>query len=460
MSTLTAIARPTSPITLPSARALRQVLYISMCGLLSALLIFGPLALGVVQYWSIALFEGAALCLGLLWMASQLSAESITIRWSPLFAPSIAFFIVVMAQIVFHRTAYRYDSLSEAWLYVAYCIILFVSVQILSRAGILHFARLVAAASSGYAAFAILQGFTSANKIYWRILPRAGFPYGSYVNHNHYAGLIELALPISLMLAFNGSTKGAVRGLLIFTSTLMFGSVFLSQSRAGMATVVAEVFSLTILWAWKSTWRATISVAISFCLATAILLTCVAPEQVSERMADLHDAARLQIYKDSVQMFRDRPLLGTGFGTFATVFPRYRTSFDGFLINHAHNDYLEILLETGLFGFGAAVWFLVLLYREGFRHLARCKRSPEAMLSMAALVSCIGMLIHSFVDFNLHIPGNAALFCVMCAAATLSPPRQQSAVAVAHFGELNGQIESIRPQRVLANSFAPLKRCA
>jgi O-antigen ligase len=92
--------------------------------------------------------------------------------------------------------------------------------------------------------------------------------------------------------------------------------------------------------------------------------------------------------------------------------------YDGFLINHAHDDYLELLLETGLVGFGVAVWFIVVLYREGLRNLRPAKFSPAALISAAALAGCSGLLAHSFMDFNLPVPANAALFYVLCAVAT------------------------------------------
>jgi O-antigen ligase len=157
---------------------------------------------------------------------------------------------------------------------------------------------------------------------------------------------------------------------------------------------------------------------VAFCLITASFLAWIAPQQVGGRMTDIHDPARWLIHRDSIRMFAAHPLLGSGFGSFATMFPRYREFYDGFFINHAHDDYLELLLETGLAGFGVSVWFIVVLYREGFRNFRPAKISPAALISVAALAGCTGLLVHSFTDFNLHIPGNAALFYVLCAIAT------------------------------------------
>ena len=156
-----------------------------------------------------------------------------------------------------------------------------------------------------------------------------------------------------------------------------------------------------------------------FAAIMAAILAWIAPEQVIARMSDLHDPARLLIHRDSIKIFLAHPLFGSGFGTFANTFRHYRIFFDGFFVNHAHDDYLELVIETGLAGFATAMWFLVIVYREGFRNLRGAKRSEPAMLSSAAMVGCTGVLVHSFLDFNLHVPANAALFYVIAAVATL-----------------------------------------
>jgi O-antigen ligase len=401
------------------ASGLRVWLFVWLC----AVLIFGPLALGIVQDWSVALFEnGCALTL-LIWMAWQLAEGEVRIRRNPLFAPMLALLGLVLAQIVFHRTAYLHDSLSELWLYVAYGMLVFVATQIFQadEISILWFGNAMACFGSVYALFAVLQGFTSENKIYWLIKPRAGSVYGSYVNHNHYAGLIELLLPFALVLAFSGSVRGAKRFLLGFAATLMAASVFLCQSRGGMLAVITETLFLAVFWMRKSSPKKSAVIFVSFCLITASFVAWIAPQQVGSRMTNFQDPARWLIHRDSVRMFAAHPFLGSGFGTFPTAFPHYRVFYDGFFINHAHDDYLEILLETGLAGFGIAVWLIVILYREGFRNLRGPRLSAVALIRVAALADCTGLLAHSFTDFNLHIPANAALFYVLCAIVTLPP---------------------------------------
>lgn len=429
MHSAQAIEGSTPVITTISRRdRIERALRVSLVVAFTALLIFGPLALGAVQDWAIALLEGAAAAVLLIWAAWLLAAGGIStssspqtssrtsIRWNPLFAPMLVFLGVVLAQVAFRRTAYLYDSLAELWLCFAYGMLAFIAVQ-LRHDHVARFAKTMVVFGSLYAVFAVLQGFTSNGKIYWLIKPRAGSVYGSYVNHNHYAGLMELLLPLALVLALDPWLRREKRALLACATVTMAGSVFLSQSRGGMIAVIVEMVFLCVVWMLEFSPRKSAIVFVAFSIATALFLAWVAPQQVGSRITDIHDPARLLIHRDSIRMFLAHPFLGSGLGTFANAFPHYRVFYDGFFMDNAHDDYLEILLETGLVGSGVAIWFLVVLYREGVRNIRLARNSSTARISTAALAGCTGLLAHSFLDSNLHIPANAALFYVLCVIA-------------------------------------------
>ena len=95
-----------------------------------------------------------------------------------------------------------------------------------------------------YAFFALAQALTSNGKIFWTHSPRfhgLGAIYGSYVNRNHYAGLMEMLVPIPLVVAFGHMLKGGKRALVAFCAVLMATTIFLSGSRGGMIAFVLEV---------------------------------------------------------------------------------------------------------------------------------------------------------------------------------------------------------------------------
>jgi O-antigen ligase len=113
--------------------------------------------------------------------------------------------------------------------------------------------------------------------------------------------------------------------------------------------------------------------------------------------------------------------LGWGLGTFPVVYPQFRSFYTTFFVNQAHNDYLQLIVETGLAGFSIAVWFMVLVFRGASTKLNNWTETMSGAMTVTALLGIVGILVHSFVDFNLQIPANAALFYVLCAMAAASP---------------------------------------
>jgi len=93
---------------------------------------------------------------------------------------------------------------------------------------------------------------------------------------------------------------------------------------------------------------------------------------------------------------------------------QFRTFYTDLFVTDAHNDYLQHLAETGLLGFAVILWFLVTLYRNAWRKLKDWPNDITGAVAFACLLGCTGILVHSFVDFNLQIPANAAWFYVLC----------------------------------------------
>ena len=135
---------------------------------------------------------------------------------------------------------------------------------------------------------------------------------------------------------------------------------------------------------------------------------------------EVTEAKRASMRHGSWQIFLDHPIVGTGFNTLQTIYPPYETHYDGKIVNHSHNDYLEALAETGILGGLCCAWFLALLLFQAIASLDRSNRSFTVSLHLAGLVACVGFLTHSLVDFNLHIPANALLFFLIALLATAS----------------------------------------
>jgi O-antigen ligase len=114
----------------------------------------------------------------------------------------------------------------------------------------------------------------------------------------------------------------------------------------------------------------------------------------------------------------DHPILGTGLGTLQQIYPPYETLYDAKIVNHTHNDYLEALAETGVAGGLCCAWFLVTLFVGALKFLQSGDNSFASILRLCGFTGCWGLLIHSLVDFNLHIPANLLFFLMMALLAT------------------------------------------
>jgi len=401
-----------------------------------AVLLLGPLAFGAVEPWSILALEACAMLLLLVWVSRQWDHRELELSGNVLYLPMAAFFALVLLQWVLGTTAYRHVTYSHLLLYAAYGMLVFVVTQTLRRSSQFE---LMAKLFTGYGAvvalFAVLQGMAPNGKVYWiRALEQGGLIYGPYVNHNHYAGLMEMLTPFPLVLAASHFTDGNRKIAVAGIAALMAASIFLSGSRGGMAAFAAQMVVLSFLLVRKreGSWKQPLMLGAFLAMVIAFLLW-MGNKELTRRLISIHSEAReeinggvrLTIDRDCLRMLIKRPFLGWGLGAFPIIYPEFRSFYTNMFVNQAHNDYLQLLVETGLAGFSIAVWFLVLVFRQAAGKLKNWTENASGALTVSALLGCVGILVHSFFDFNLQIPANAALFYVLCAIAA-SKPLQES----------------------------------
>lgn len=413
-------------------RSLHVTLIYGLCGLLS----FGPLAFGATEPWSVTVLEIGTALLMLLWMAKQSALGRVKIRLNPLYLPMALLAALVLFQFITGMTAYRSITLSRAMLFLTYAAILFlVSHTLRSDRDLRTFSIWFSVFGFAVALFAIAQGFTDkAGKLYWVRMPRFGsWTYGPYVDHSHYAGLMEMLLPIPLVLAVLGMERGAKRALLWLSAGTIAASIFLSQSRGGVLAMLIELAFLAAMTLPKTSLRRHHRRNFALAAAAVTFLAFVGwlgGEALLQRYSvphaqDLMQPGRPVILKDSLRLIARKPLTGWGLGTYPMVFPQFRSFYTSLFVNHAHDDYVELIAETGVIGAAAIGWFLLALYRAGLRKAATQQSRVIDAMTLAALTSCTAIVAHSFWDFNLQIPANAALFFGLCglAATPITAPR-------------------------------------
>jgi O-antigen ligase len=398
---------------------LRWVIVFGLC----ALLIFAVLAFGAVEEWSTFAFEAAAAILFLIWAGRQVVSGQVKLSKNPLYLPALLFFLLLLAQVGLRTSAYGYVTRYEVLQYVSYGIVLLIAAECVREEDARQkFAMVLIVFGVLYAFFALAQELTSNGKFFWVYTPRFnGSIYGSYVNHDHYAGLMEMLVPFPLVASMGHLLSGGKRALVAFCAVLMASTIFLSGSRGGMLSLVLEIVVFaTLTLVQRRNPRVALGVA-AVCVLVLVFLVFLGKVQVLGRLGNLGPDMRLKITKDCLRMFSHRPVLGWGLGTFPTVYPGYRSFYTNLFVNEAHNDYAQLLVETGLLGFGLMMWFLIRLYKYGLPTSRRWEFKWDGAVSLAALLGCTGLLLHSFVDFNLQIPANAAIFYVLCGLAATRP---------------------------------------
>jgi O-antigen ligase len=280
--------------------------------------------------------------------------------------------------------------------------------------------------------FAILQHFTFNGKLYWvREIQFGGIPFGPFVNRNHFAGLMELLIPPGLAMQIVGSERRDQLPLVTLFTLIPIGALFLSASRGGIVSFVAEVVVLAILIvARRREKKIFVAAALLLTLGT-ILVSWLGIGRALDRFANYKklettEGRRIEMLHDSLRIFYDHRVLGTGLGTLQEVFPKYETLYDGLIVNHSHNDYAEALAETGAIGGLCWFVFLALLFWKSWKILSDAGDSRNFAYHVGALVACLGLLVHAGVDFNFHIPSNALIFLLQAALASTEFPAMPS----------------------------------
>ncbi|MCX6619279.1 MAG: O-antigen ligase family protein [Acidobacteria bacterium] len=459
--------------------------------LLLAALLAAPLAFGAVQPWAWASLAFAALLALLLWAAGNILQGELRIAWSPLYVPAALFFLLAAVQYAGRLTLDPMATREALVKLAAYLIFFFLAAQLFQVSGVRcqvsgpgsslithHSSLLLVISVYAFALglFAMVQFFTSRGLIYWTISPRwGGWVCGPYVNHNHYAGLMEMLIPLAAAYVLWLPKSNPRRPLFGFAVVVLIASLLLSGSRGGFLALLAEIVVFTaILWSSIRNSHLThysslvtrhssprLAVALAL-LSAALLFLYIEPGHISRRLATVFGvgvsydemlADRKEAALAGLRMFRAHPWLGTGLGSYEIVAPRYRRTPSDLLWDHAHNDYAEALAETGLVGAllvlcALVVFFWSLVTRHSSllsdsslvtRHSSLEPR-PLDGLRLGATLGCIGLLVHSFSDFNLRIPANAAWFA-FCAglavtpAALLSSPAEAVPRDIAHVSQ-------------------------
>jgi O-antigen ligase len=289
----------------------------------------------------------------------------------------------------------------------------------------------VLAVCTAEALFGAAQSARGIGPIYGRTAYFISSPFGSYVNHNHFAGLMEMGVLLSAGWAaglFAAGGRSTAAGLIVGAVSLVLAAAHLaSRSRAGLVALTVGAAALGALAFAYVPGRARVRAAVVSVAALALIAVfalVVIPAAARQHLATLRQGAadpsgsyRLDVARDTLRMVRDRPVLGWGLAAFADAFPAYKRSHGGIRTVHAENDALEFVAESGLVGLLFMAVLAAAVVRGLHDRLTRSQDRARNGLALGALAGCAALLAHSFADFNLRIPANALVFVSLAGLA-------------------------------------------
>ena len=250
---------------------------------------------------------------------------------------------------------------------------------------------------------------------------------GMYTNRDHFVALMEMSLPLlmGLMLYCVGrdsvdrhreSEGFPVNQLLLFacaTIIVLVGAIF-SRSRAGIFLIMLLVFLSSVVFSRHVGGKQSVSLTVIFLVIAGGIATTVGLIPVLNRfiVLDPSEDGRWPIFETTISVMKSFFPLGSGPGTFAEVYRASQPIDQLRYINHAHNDYLELLLEMGAAGAFVIVGFL-LVYLGGWIRLRGHIWNRMHFIQIGAGLAIFAILLHSLVDFNFHTPANFIVFAFL-----------------------------------------------
>lgn len=414
------------------------------------LLCWLPLPAASNTPWAGALFSLTTGLLTLIWTLSQLGKSSSHNRALPKALPMFCLLLLtqlwVLLQWLTGITTDNAETLHYLILGLGYSFLFILII------GLFHTRRRLTVLVSTLVVSATLQAFYGSfmtlSGIEWLLFePKTvnrGVVTGTFINRNHLAGYLVMTLGcgIGLMMALRDGAPLRWKTLLEMLMgpkarlrlalVIMVIALVMTRSRMGNTAFFAALLiigALFVLLNKEHRLRNSLILASLIVIDVLVISQFFGLEQLRDRIVSTQfedqvdgdvvvqqkNVIRTDVFGYAIDQFYDRPLVGFGAGAFESSFQSYPGAEIRGHFDHAHNDYLQFAIEYGLIGTLPLAAFVLLAMYHALRALWRTESWYRSGIGFGASIAILGLLIHSFTDFNLQIPANAATFVVICA---------------------------------------------
>jgi len=458
-------------------RVARVLGILAFAGLL-ALFLITAIPYGTAEAWWKAFFVCATFALGILWLIEgYLANAGITAGWSIILPPAalvLFSFLQTLAigdgqingipvpgwrTISVDPYETRFFALQLAAL-VMCGLLLFRYLSTARRLRIVI--NMIIAVAVASAIFGVVRQTTQHSPGFGLPLLQLQQGYGQFINRNHFAFLMEMALGLALGMVIGGGVKRDQVLLYLAALIPVWTALVLCSSRGGLIAMLAEVVVAAFLFSgFVSSRRAAAEANLDRKSGKLLLVLKSSPVRIGlfvvlilgivlgtlylggEPLASRIEQSRTELSGDNAElhvgvkrdetwamtlkMFAAHPVLGVGMGAYWVAVPAFHDASGLLTPQEAHNDYLELLASGGVVGFAIGVWFLIAVAKKARANLGSSDRLRRAAC-MGALIGIAGVAVHSLVDFGLHILVNALVFTTLIVIATSEQPWQKDPI--------------------------------
>ncbi|MGA2247968.1 MAG: O-antigen ligase family protein [Verrucomicrobiota bacterium] len=394
--------------------------------LVLAALVFTPLAFGGVYTWTFLVVQMLALGVAGLWLARLWGGYKPKLLWPPLAWAVVAF--VLYAAVRYFTSDIEYVARLELTRILLYAFLLLAVLSNLydqdAAETVAYTLTAVAVLASSYA---VAQYCRHSSHVWNLTAPYPGRGTGTYINPDHFAGFLELVLPLPLAFLLAGRVGIIARIILGYATLTILAGLTVTFSRGGWVAAGAGLLVLLGCLLCHRNHRLRAFVVLAVLVAGGALFTkfylshsvtfmrrLKDPDQAGPAVVDA--ASRLETWGGAVRMWQDHVWWGVGPGQFDYRFRQYRPPALQLRPEHAHDDYLELLDEMGLAGaviVAAGAGIFIFGLKRSWPHVRREENdfgsgtSNRYAFFLGAVGGLCALAVHSLVDFNMHIPANA-----------------------------------------------------
>ena len=389
-------------------------------------------------------------------------------------------------------TLYKYASEVELFRLLIYIGVYFLIVNnIKSRQQIRQLVMTIIITGTSIAFLGLLQYLSGSGKIFWLYdIKRTSF-FGTFSNQDHFACYMAMIIPLVIglliieYLCYSTNPKSKIQNtklsivshrviFYIFAIVIMLASLFFARSSGGAFSMMVSFFLLIGMMLCRKRLRKISWIVVPILIITLGMLLWIGIHPVIEELSNSVDIensslkARIEFWKDTISAIKHFPVFGSGIGVFPFIYPQYSTLTYFAFVNHAHNDYLELMLETGLIGFSIILWALYCFIKDnalyhllgitkGINHerpitkrmkyfnyfgmknvtnnnqfinqksalkisdSLKKRKDPFIIgIAIGGILGVMSMCLHCIVDFNFHVPANAFLLSVLLGITTVT----------------------------------------